>query len=115
MRKLSNTLAGALASATLLTGSLTPAAAAPTAAKCADPVKARVSVKIREARSTGSTALGLFPAGKKGCHITPDGDEWKRGGNYKAESCLYGSDNRWSKVNYRGTKGWVPIWCLVNA
>ena len=115
MRKLSRALATAAASLSLLAGTValaTPASAA--AEGCGNPIKARIGLNIRQNHNTKSTILGFFPENKRGCDITPNGAEWVRGGNYEASSCLAGTDNRWVKISYRGTEGWVPIWCIVN-
>ncbi|MEV0112993.1 hypothetical protein AB0H77_07025 [Streptomyces sp. NPDC050844] len=69
-------------------------------------VKAKESVKIRKTYKLDSTALGLFPKGAKGkfagCYL-------ERGQQYTV--CTRGSDNRWSYIDYRGTKGWIPSDC----
>ncbi|MEV0113483.1 hypothetical protein AB0H77_09575 [Streptomyces sp. NPDC050844] len=86
-------------------------AAAPTGAKAAvcgkgDVVKAEESVKIRKERKLNSTAVGLFPKGAKAkwaaCTVA-------YGQTYSL--CGWENDNRWSYIDYRGTKGWVPTAC----
>jgi hypothetical protein len=82
--------------------------AAPQSSSCIKgwTTQAKESVKIRNARKLKATALGLFPKGKKGkyaaCSVS-------YGQNYTL--CGWDNDNRWTKINYRGTVGWIPSAC----
>ncbi|MEU6824017.1 hypothetical protein ABZ921_25585 [Streptomyces atriruber] len=100
----------AFAAGTATAGAVTPDAAPTSVASKAcgkgNPIKAKESVKIRKARKLNSTAVGLYPKGAKAkwaaCEV-------KYGQTYS--KCGWHNDNRWSYINYRGTKGWVPTAC----
>lgn len=66
---------------------------------------AKESVKIRTAKRLNATALGLWPKEAKakntGCI--------QNGENYKL--CGRPTQPLWLPIDYRGTRGWVPLAC----
>jgi hypothetical protein len=115
MRKLTSLLgAVALTGAVFAAGTASAGAAEPTTARAAasaacwkgKTAQAKESVKIRKSKKLNATALGLFPKGKKGKYA---GCEVSYGQTYTL--CGWDKDNRWTYIEYRGTKGWVPSAC----
>lgn len=119
MRKLTSLLGAvamtgaALAAATAPAVASTPERAAASAHAASTPAcvkgqvtKAKESVRIRKSRKLKSTSLGLFPKGKKAkwaaCSV-------EYGQEYSL--CGWDKDNRWTYIDYRGTRGWVPTAC----
>ncbi|MFF9818971.1 hypothetical protein [Streptomyces sp. NPDC014006] len=100
-----------MTSAVIVAGPATATAqptAAPQAASCFKgwTTQAKESVKIRNARKLNATALGLFPKGKKGKYASCAVEDGQ-----KYSLCGWKNDYRWTKINYRGTVGWIPTAC----
>ncbi|MBE8472402.1 SH3 domain-containing protein [Streptomyces justiciae] len=67
---------------------------------------AKESVRIRQSKSTGSTALGLFP---KGAGAECGGAS--EGGTFTA--CGYTDGYFWIAINYQGIRGYVALYCIT--
>ncbi|MEU9123711.1 hypothetical protein AB0C96_28270 [Streptomyces sp. NPDC048506] len=78
--------------------------AAGTASASCVSAEAQESVKIRKDKKVSSTALGLFPKGAKACTVGSS----QTGGSYNL--CKH-RDNTWTKISYRGIRGWIPYYC----
>ncbi|MFF7600229.1 hypothetical protein [Streptomyces mirabilis] len=107
MRKL---LAGA-ATAMVAVAGLTfaaPAQAAPSDTVSVQDINchAKESVRIRQSKSTGSTALGLFPKG-----AGADCGGASEGGTYTA--CGHTDGYFWIAINYQGVKGYIALYCIT--
>ncbi|MFE1171008.1 hypothetical protein [Streptomyces sp. NPDC058773] len=69
-------------------------------------VRADETVLIRTSRKVKAAARGNFPKGKRGttCVGRTTGEKYN----------LCGSrDNGWIEVDYKGTRGWVPVGCVT--
>ncbi|MDQ1067843.1 hypothetical protein [Streptomyces canus] len=103
-------LAGAATTIVAVAG-LAVAAPAQAASSDAESVQAinchaKESVRIRQSKSTGSTALGLFP---KGAGAECGGAS--EGGTFTA--CGYTDGFFWIAINYQGIKGYVALYCIT--
>jgi hypothetical protein len=103
-------LAGA---ATAVVAVTSLAFAAPAQAASSDTVSvqainchAKESVRIRQTKSTGAAALGLFP---KGAGAECGGSS--EGGTYTA--CGHTDGFFWIAINYQGIKGYVALYCIT--
>ncbi|MCX5331559.1 MULTISPECIES: hypothetical protein [unclassified Streptomyces] len=67
---------------------------------------AKESVRIRQSKSTGSSALGLFP---KGAGAECGGAS--EGGTFTA--CGYTNGYFWIAINYQGIRGYVALYCIT--
>ncbi|MFE0171935.1 hypothetical protein ACFWZ2_06430 [Streptomyces sp. NPDC059002] len=103
------------AAGTAAAGAATPEAAPTAASSGTCPgkgtyVKARESVKIRKTKKLNGTAIGLFPKGAKakfnGCFVSY--------GQTYHNLCTWDEDSRWSPIDYRGMKGWIPTACEIS-
>jgi hypothetical protein len=67
---------------------------------------AKESVRIRQSKSTSSTALGLFPRGAGAeCGGATEG------GTYTA--CGHTDGYFWISINYQGIRGYVALYCIT--
>ncbi|MFF5495276.1 hypothetical protein [Streptomyces aquilus] len=67
---------------------------------------AKESVRIRQSKSTSSTALGLFP---KGAGAECGGAS--EGGTYTA--CGHTDGFFWIAINYQGVRGYIALYCIT--
>jgi hypothetical protein len=107
MRKL---LAGAATAMAAVAGLAfaAPAQAAPSDTVSVQDINchAKESVRIRQSKSTGSTALGLFPKG-----AGADCGGASEGGTYTA--CGHTDGYFWIAINYQGVKGYIALYCIT--